>query len=452
MVSIHVGMNSRIRRVVASLPVIVAAALGLRIAFALDFIRKNPAHALAVVPFLFEPGNIAHSLATGHGFASPFRIDTGPTAWMAPVYPMLLAAIFRVFGVYTYASFLAAVTLNIAFSTLTCIPIFYAGKRIAGPGVAALAAWVWALFPNAVVLPFESLWDACLATLLAATILWATIAIERSTRMRDWVVHGALWGLELMTFPTLLAIFPFLFGWLAWRGQRLRCLTAIAVALLCCAPWMTRNYARFHTFIPFRSNAGLQLWLGTLDVPWPSGAHPINDTAERARYIQLGEIRYMDEKEREALALMREHPGTEARLMAQRFVALWSAGSSHPWADFVRVRSLRSRWALLWNIGTAIAAAIALLVLFRARNPYAIPIAVFPIIVPWAYYLTLANARYRLPVDPAVMLLTAIALQQAFARFRTYRLRKQAYQDGSASRAQIAKPSRSHSAGSPESR
>jgi len=55
-------------------------------------------------PFLFESGNIAVSLAKGNGFGSPFRVDTGPTAWMSPLYPLLLSGILRIFGIYTYQS------------------------------------------------------------------------------------------------------------------------------------------------------------------------------------------------------------------------------------------------------------------------------------------------------------------------------------------------------------
>src|SRR5262249_39404268 len=41
---------------------------------------------------------IAQSLAAGHGFASPFHEDTGPTAWMPPVYPLPLASLLRLCG------------------------------------------------------------------------------------------------------------------------------------------------------------------------------------------------------------------------------------------------------------------------------------------------------------------------------------------------------------------
>src|SRR5580704_13884379 len=116
-------------RAACSLPLIVLVALLLRVGFAWDYVGQNSPHALAVLPFLQESGNIAASLASGHGFGSPFRVDTGLTAWMAPVYPWLLSVIFRAFGVRTYDSFVAAAGFNILCSVLTCILIYFAVKR-----------------------------------------------------------------------------------------------------------------------------------------------------------------------------------------------------------------------------------------------------------------------------------------------------------------------------------
>src|SRR5208282_984272 len=154
------------------------------------------------------------------GFGSPFREDTGPTAWCAPVYPFLVAGIFEIFGTYTIHAFLAAVFLNILFSTLACVPIYFAGNRIRGPAVAAAAAWLWAIFPNAIIIPFEWIWDTSLSALLAATILWATIALADSQRVRDWIAYGLLWGFALLTNPTFASLLPFLFGWLAYRAWK----------------------------------------------------------------------------------------------------------------------------------------------------------------------------------------------------------------------------------------
>src|SRR5271155_4273887 len=50
-----------------------------------------------------EAGRIARSIAEGEGFSNPLFGKTGPTAWLAPVFPYLLAGIFKIFGIYSKA-------------------------------------------------------------------------------------------------------------------------------------------------------------------------------------------------------------------------------------------------------------------------------------------------------------------------------------------------------------
>ncbi len=416
----------------ASLRLILVVALAFRVVSLADYAAQNPHHALGTLPFLFESGNIATSLAAGHGFSSPFRVRTGPTAWMTPVYPLLLAGIFRIWGTYTFAAYLAAAAANILFVTLASIPIYFAGKRIGGKGVAAGAAWLWAVFPNAILLTFESMWEACLASLLAATILWATLALESSGRWRDWCAYGLLWGLLLMTDPTLASVLPFLLGWLAYRHGRkggataarqalARCALALGIAFLCCVPWTIRNYRVFHAFVPLRSVLGLQLWLGNNPQAkpiWRARLHPINNDAQRAEYIRMGEIAYTNRKFREAIRYMATHPRREADLVGRRFLAIWAGGTPYPIGDLLASRSLWFRYVLLFNLLAALGAAAGIVILFRRRDPRALPLAVFPIVFPWAYYLTLAEPRYRLPIDPMVMLLLAVAAAALFQHFR----------------------------------
>jgi len=430
-----VKRESLFRRAATSLPLIVLVALLLRVGFAWDYAGQNSRQALAVLPFLQESGNIAASLASGHGFSSPFRIETGPTAWMPPAYPWLLAGIFRVFGVRTFASFLGAVGLNILCSAFTCVPIFFAGKRVGGLAVAALAAWLWAFFPNAILNAFESMWDASLAALLAAIILWATLAIEKSERWRDWCVYGLLWGSTLLTNVTLISLLPLLLGWLVYRQRKpslgsrdsaglvkaifAKPVFAFAIAVLCCVPWTVRNYLVFHRVVPLRSTLGLQLWIGNNENPqeaWKEELHPIFNSAERARYVRMGEFEYMREKQREAIEFMLTHPTRDVTQFASRFIATWSGGTPTPLQDFVRTPGLWFRGVLLFNSLLAIGTAAGIVVLWKQRSAYLFPIAVFPVIFPWAYYLTLVVPRYRLPVDPAVMLLTAVALQAICSR------------------------------------
>src|SRR5579863_3822560 len=147
-------MQKGLRKAAMPVVLIVLVALAVRVAFAWHQARQIPAQVLSLVPFQTETGHIAYSIASEKGFSSPFQRDTGPTAWLAPVYPYLLAGIFRLFGIYTLSSFFAALFLNILFSAGACIPIFYTGEKIAGRGVGIAGAWLWALFPNAILIPF----------------------------------------------------------------------------------------------------------------------------------------------------------------------------------------------------------------------------------------------------------------------------------------------------------
>src|SRR5271163_4582711 len=172
---------------------------------------------------------------------------------MTPLFPLLLAGIFRIFGAYTFHAWAATVLLNISCCTLACIPIYFVGKRIGGVALAAGAAWLWAIFPNAILLPVESMWDASISALLVATILWAALALERagsagSQRQRNWCAYGLLWGIALMFNATLAALFPFLAGWLVYRARQEKrewlknAAAAVLIIILCCVPWTIRNY------------------------------------------------------------------------------------------------------------------------------------------------------------------------------------------------------------------
>src|ERR1700724_795629 len=82
--------------------VVVALALRLAVVAFLYPERLNPDRDHW--RFAGETGRIAQSMVEGRGFSSPFRGSTGPTAIMPPIYPSLLAGVFRLFGIYTKAS------------------------------------------------------------------------------------------------------------------------------------------------------------------------------------------------------------------------------------------------------------------------------------------------------------------------------------------------------------
>jgi uncharacterized membrane protein len=85
--------------------------------------------------------------------SSPFYSPSGPTAWVTPVFPYTLGAVFKVFGTFTLHSSIAIRSLNVLFSALTCYPIILLGTKLFGDTVGAFAGWIWAFLPMAISLP-----------------------------------------------------------------------------------------------------------------------------------------------------------------------------------------------------------------------------------------------------------------------------------------------------------
>src|SRR5271155_1334822 len=414
-------MKMRLWKAATSLALIVVVALGARVTFAWNQELKMRADLVGLVPFLNETGNIAYSLAAGHGFSSPYWQETGPTAWLTPVYPALVAAVFLLFGIHTAHSFFAIVLLNILFSAAAGVPIFYLGKRVGGLGVASGAAWLWAIFPNAVIIPYEWVWDTSLAALLMATILWATIELADSQSVRNWCGYGLLWGFALMTNPSLGSMLPVLLGWAAYRAFRRgelrlsRPALACGIAVLCCVPWTVRNYVAFRRLIPLRSNFAFELWLGNNEqFDEQSQVVPPSDPerTEIRNYVHMGETAFMQDKWQKATAFMRAHPRLEITLFARRFVATWT-GVETPFESFRETDSPLVRLVIASNTLAALGALCGILALLRSRSIYAFPLAAEPIVYPIIYYVTHTSLRYRHPIDPVLVLLVAIAVAAA---------------------------------------
>ena len=366
-----------------------------------------------------ETGAVAAAIASGRGFSSPLpQIQTGPTAWLTPIYPYLLAGIFKLAGIYTYKSMLAIRVLNIAFSALTCWPIRSAGTIAFGKRVGTASAWLWAFLPDAIFYPVAWVWDTAMAGLCMAALLTATLKIRGSSRVSWWIGYGALWAFSAMVNPSLLSVLPFLTLWAIWplhqrTAQALKLtVMASAVFLAGIAPWSIRNYLVFQKFIPFRSNFGLELWLsnnpGVPDT-WAGFLHPTEDPREAAKYVRMTEIPYMDEKQSEAFAFMRTHPLDTMRFFFRRFADNWLGIWDAP-ADMWRFMPPFLKLTLVWNCLFSLLSFLGAHCAYRARCQAALPCASVMLMFPVVFYVTHTTGRYRYPVVPIMAILTVFAL------------------------------------------
>src|ERR1035437_2691032 len=126
-----------------SLIVIFSVALLGRLMAVGNFLTIHPWNWLYSHPW--EMGLLANSLLHGQGYSSPFGGSTGPTAFIAPGYPTLIAAIFWAFGIYSHASVLVILGMQILVSMFTIWLIMHVAREMLGSRTATVAGAFWAV-------------------------------------------------------------------------------------------------------------------------------------------------------------------------------------------------------------------------------------------------------------------------------------------------------------------
>jgi len=374
--------------------------------------------------FGWEMGRIGRALASGQGFSNPFNEVTGPTAWEPPLYPFLIAGVFKIFGIYTSSSALVLLTVNSLFSALTCIPIFLIAKRSFSETVAVWTAWMWALLPSVMFWCTRWVWETSLAALLLALIFWLTLDLENRDGLRPWVEFGLLWGLAGLTNTALLAFLPVsgLWAWYRRRKHGLRSLGGVALAVAvfaaCITPWLVRNYRTFGQMTFLRDNFGAELRIGNgpgADGTWQEYLHPTRNVHEMRRFQQLGEIGYVAERKREAMAFIHDDYARYFALSVKRFIYYWGGipklAQNPALAPLKNSVFLASSVLAFWGLGRAL----------RKKQPGAWLFFWLMLIYPAVYYFVFPHPRYRHPIEPELGILIVYLISQAKWRVKSVR-------------------------------
>ena len=366
--------------------------------------------------FGWEMGRVGRSIALGHGFSSPYDGDTGPTAWEPPLYPYLIGAVFKVFGIYTHASAWVLLSINSVFATLTCIPIFWIAYRTFGERVAKWSAYGWALCPYVWYWSVHWIWDTTFTPLVLACLFLLALELQEWPGLRGWVLFGALYGIGALANPTMLAFLPFCGLWI-WRQRYRRGLPSLAgvalssvVFFLVLTPWVLRNYEVFGRFVFLRDDFGLQVRLG--NGPYADGMlmaylQPNLCRPELEKFQRMGELAYADSCKRLAFDWIREHPARFAVISLKRFFYYWNGvpreTSSVAPVDFRTSAFLASSVLALWGVVR----------MLRQKRPGAWLFAGLVLTYPSVYYFVFPHARYRHPIEPELIILIVFLLFEA---------------------------------------
>lgn len=382
--------------------------------------------------FGYEMGRISRALATGYGFADPFRGHTGPTAWVPPLYPWILAGVFRLTGVYTALSAWIILAFDSLLNALMIPFIWQIAQRCFNRKVALWSAWLWALYPAAMQFAVRWVWEMTLTTFLFVWVLALALRMRGIGESPDgkepdtsepsvtqWSLFGLLWGLIALSNPSLCLFLPVCGVWILlgvprtslWPKQLFSATVAALVFLACLAPWTYRNDRVFHKIIPLRANFGVELYLG--NGPGATGLlmeydHPFQAPDQLRLYRQMGEIAYSQWRGRLAKQIIAADPARFIRLSLIRVYYFWFS-VPHPGDEgFINEYGRNLNYQF-----TSLAGLFGLVLALRRRVPAANLFFWAFLLLPLTYYFVTVSARFRHPLEPLITILAVYLFQSA---------------------------------------
>jgi 4-amino-4-deoxy-L-arabinose transferase-like glycosyltransferase len=296
---VHQNLSSPLKSRFRDPSVIAVFFVTVCISFVSAVLRERLNH----LPFA-EEAVIAGHLIHGDGFLSPYDASPGapPSCYSPPLYPLCIAAAYRVAGVSH--AILVLLTLNAICFGVIAAGFFWLGRYYLSPLAGYLAAFF--IVTNPVVLYFATDWWDTFPALAIFVVLLVIAArsSEWSRPRRVCAAMGGLMGLLALFNASYAFSYPLLIFYglrkQPWRERFAGAAIGFLVFAAVIAPWTVRNFVVLDRLYFVRGGAGLQAWIG--NQPGGSGwldgdmlqAAPSANLHERALILRMGEPRYFD--------------------------------------------------------------------------------------------------------------------------------------------------------------
>ncbi len=345
-----------------------------------------------------------------HGLLHP---DSG--TYRPPLYPLMLSAIYQVWGHAPVAVRLLQALLG----TATCALLYGIGRRLGGKRCGLIAAALGAAYPLLVFFTGVLMAETLLVFLTTAAVLLA-LRLEALPSLRNAALLGFVLGLALLCKPVVLPWVPLLlWGW--WRRSPLsgarrsaRVALVLGVMGLTLAPWTARNAAVTGYFVPLSSNLGMNLMIG--NEPQAGGIYRRGTDYLAMAQALVGEIEPAVARDRalarQVVAEMVDSPQRFAQLALRKLFWLWSPLAPGESAQRNLIALLSSAPLLIlgmWGF-------------WRLRGrPEAWVAGSLLLSLSLVHMVFFAHTRFRLPLDAALMGPAALILDHQVGRWRRRR-------------------------------
>jgi len=352
---------------------------------------------------------IAEAIASGKGYSNPFKVDTGPTAWMPPLYTYLLALLIILLKSRLLVACVVVFLKNIVLVFAGLVAYETAKKtfiRIKAEFILLLyAAWLLSKFRWY----FQHTHDGWLL-LFFICIIFPLAVFIRTNRisLKTAIIWGVVGGLSILAGPVagLVWLSLWLISMLSARNIKMLSLSAV-LFIAVCSPWFIRNYVVFDKFIFMKSNLFHDLYhfnyaqeSGVLyelfvrqELVWTARKDP------DCLYRRVGEAKFIEISKGKFFNAIKKDPYRFIRNLKERFLGALLINYPH-YREYDKIS--------LWR--TALHAfpffSVLLLVFFEGLNASSyIKVAILMYLIYLLPYIAVSYyVRYALPLTPLKIL------------------------------------------------
>jgi 4-amino-4-deoxy-L-arabinose transferase-like glycosyltransferase len=412
------------RRFWAVLGLIIVVALGVRVVFVVTVAQNDKGFYDAAYYELQADAN-----ADGKWFTNPFPFiaHPGPAADHPPLTAVVLtpiAMIWRHDNLMQMRYFMAALGAGVV------LVIGLLGRRVGGNRVGWLAAGIAAVYPYLWVNDGLIMSETLAAGLTAGAVL-LTYRLRSRPGLATAAALGVVCGLATLTRAELALLAPLLVipTAFALRSQatKMRVMLAVvvlAVTAVVVAPWMIWNADRFDKPVLISTNEGIALLGSSCQNVFYGPATGLTDLRCLPNPFPKGD-------QSDVSAIFRKQAFTYIGDHAGRFPVVLLARVGRTWSLFrpgdmlsVNAGEGRPRWITGLGLGfyyPLLALAIGGVVVLIRRRASVWPLVVPAVVVTAGTLLAYGQTRFRVPAEPSIVVLAAIALVAAFDWLRSRR-------------------------------
>lgn len=333
-----------------------------------------------------------------------------------PIYPLFLAAVYKLFGLENFSAVKFSQAL---IGAISCLLIYQIAALLFSPPVAFWSGLAMAIWPPLIVYS-EILVSETLFILLFYSFLLVWILAYHRSQKSFYLLAGFLVGIlnlcrgVLLFFPALLlVIIPYL---KKLRNESVQnYLTLVCLSLLVIAAWTGRNYKVYGGFVP--TEGAEQFWSGTL--PWEE--QRLFWDSELMKRIQGMNVTLAERNRiflKDALERIAASPWNYFKLTVRKFFFFWF----QPVGQKLTERRFPFIGQLLY-VGQVFLVLLFFVGVLRTTKYWKNLLPIYLLIgyMSALHILLAPEPRYRLPLEPLFLMFAIQVILQTLRSFSNLR-------------------------------